>query len=182
MENWILNLICFLHLFYLSTPSAFKMQFYFFALFFGKNAQNRPKNKQNWYLAKIGPNVNLVNVWTITVALEFWFGQPKCHFWSQRWKLFWQKWLFSDHKNGTSGAKIKFLRPLLLFKHSPIMACRTFISWIYHFWARFWPNFNFVDFQASFGHFSLVKSAKNKIVFRMQKECSNKKVNKTNLV
>ena len=30
------------------------------------------------------------------------------------------------------------------------MACRTFISWIYHFWARFWPNFNVVDFTWQF--------------------------------
>ena len=43
-------------------------------------------------------------------------------------------------------------------------------------WARFWPNFNFVDFWAYFGHFSLVKSAKNKIAFLQQKECSNKKI------
>ena len=28
---------------------------------------------------------------------------------------------------------------------------------MFHFWARFWPYFNFVDFQAYFGHFSLVK-------------------------
>ena len=27
----------------------------------------------------------------------------------------------------------------------------TFIWWIYHFWARFWPYFNFVDFRAYFG-------------------------------
>ena len=31
------------------------------------------------------------------------------------------------------------------------------ISRIYHFWARFWPYFNFVDFRAYFGNFSLVK-------------------------
>ena len=30
---------------------------------------------------------------------------------------------------------------------------------MFHFWARFWPYFNFVDFQAYFGHFSLVKRA-----------------------
>ena len=29
-------------------------------------------------------------------------------------------------------------------------------SWIYHFWARFWPYFDFVDFRAYFGPFSLV--------------------------
>ena len=49
------------------------------------------------------------------------------------------------------------------------------MSWNYHFWARLWPNFNFVDFRAYFRHFSLVKSAKNKIAFLQQKECSNKK-------
>ena len=32
----------------------------------------------------------------------------------------------------------------------------TFIQRIYHFWARFWPYFNFVDFRAYFGPFSLV--------------------------
>ena len=30
------------------------------------------------------------------------------------------------------------------------MVPRTFISWIYHFWARFWPNFNVVDFTWQF--------------------------------
>ena len=49
------------------------------------------------------------------------------------------------------------------------------MSWNYHFWARFWPNFNFVDFRAYFGPFSLVKRAKNKIAFLQQKKCSNKK-------
>ena len=37
-------------------------------------------------------------------------------------------------------------------------------------------NFNFVDFWAYFGHFSLVKSANNKIAFLQQKECSNQKI------
>ena len=36
------------------------------------------------------------------------------------------------------------------------MVSMTFIWWIYHFWARFWPYFNFVDFRAYFGPFSLV--------------------------
>ena len=34
------------------------------------------------------------------------------------------------------------------------MASAAFISWIYYFWARFWPYFNFVDFRAYFGPFS----------------------------
>ena len=49
-------------------------------------------------------------------------------------------------------------------------------SWNYHFYARFWLNFNFVDFRAYFRHFSLVKSAKNKIAFLQRKECSNQKI------
>ena len=49
------------------------------------------------------------------------------------------------------------------------------MSWNYHFWAWFWPNFNFVDFRAYFRPFSLVKRAKNKIAFLQQKKCSNKK-------
>ena len=52
--NWILNLICFLQFFDLSTLSAAKMRFYFLHFLQGKNAQNRPKNQQNWNLAKIG--------------------------------------------------------------------------------------------------------------------------------
>ena len=52
--NWILNLICFLQFFDLSTPSAAKMRFYFLHFLQGKNAQNRPENQQNWNLAKIG--------------------------------------------------------------------------------------------------------------------------------
>ena len=52
--NWILNLICFLQFFDLSTPSAAKMRFYYLHFLQGKNAQNRPKNPQNGNLAKIG--------------------------------------------------------------------------------------------------------------------------------
>ena len=36
------------------------------------------------------------------------------------------------------------------------MVPMALIWWIYHFLARFWPYFNFVDFGAYFGHFSLV--------------------------
>ena len=36
------------------------------------------------------------------------------------------------------------------------MGPMALIWWIYHFWARFWPYFNFVDFRAYFGPFSLV--------------------------
>ena len=34
------------------------------------------------------------------------------------------------------------------------MVPMALIWWIYHFWARFWPYFNFVDFRAYFGPFS----------------------------
>ena len=51
-----------------------------------------------------------------------------CYFLGLKDGHFWQKKLFSDHKNGTSGAKIKILRPLLLFTHSPNMASGAFIS------------------------------------------------------
>ena len=52
--NWILMWVCFLHFFDLSTSSAAKMRFYFLPFLQGKRAQNRPKNPQNWNLAKIG--------------------------------------------------------------------------------------------------------------------------------
>ena len=42
------------------------------------------------------------------------------------------------------------------------MVPMTLIWWIYHFWARFWPYFNFVDFRAYFGHFSLVNGVEHK--------------------
>ena len=45
--NRILNLICFLQFFDLSTPSAAKMRFYYLHFLQGKNAQNRPENPQN---------------------------------------------------------------------------------------------------------------------------------------
>ena len=54
MGNWILNLICFLQFFDLSTPFAVLLRFYFLPFLHGKNAQNRPENQQNWNLAKIG--------------------------------------------------------------------------------------------------------------------------------
>ena len=46
---------------------------------------------------------------------------------------------------------------------------RVFIARNRHF-------FNFVDFRVYFGHFSLVKSPKNKIAFSDLKECSNQKI------
>ena len=52
--NWILNLICFLQFFDLSTPFAVLLRFYFLPFLHGKNAQNRPENQQNWNLATIG--------------------------------------------------------------------------------------------------------------------------------
>ena len=56
------------------------------------------------------------------------------------------------------------------------MALMTFISWIYHFWARFWPYFNFVDFRAYFGHFSHVKKSKQLIADLVMKMASNQKM------
>ena len=41
------------------------------------------------------------------------------------------------------------------------MVPMALIWWIYHFWARFWPYFNFVDFRAYFGPFSLVNGVKH---------------------
>ena len=46
------------------------------------------------------------------------------------------------------------------------MASSTFISWICHFWAQFWLNFNFGDFRAYFSHFSLVKIDFFKTIFQ----------------
>ena len=42
------------------------------------------------------------------------------------------------------------------------MVPMVLICWIYHFWARFWPYFNFVDFQAYFGPFSHVNRVESK--------------------
>ena len=39
-----------------------------------------------------------------------------------------------------------------------------------------WPNFYIIEYRAYFGHFSLVKSVKNIIVFLQRMECSNKKM------
>ena len=57
------------------------------------------------------------------------------------------------------------------------MAPRTFISWICHFWARFWLNFNFGDFRAYFSHFSLVKIDFFKIHFHPSKKIFGKNKN-----
>ena len=56
------------------------------------------------------------------------------------------------------------------------MAPMTFILLIYHFWARFGPYFNFVDFWAYFGHFSHVKKGKYKMPKKQQKMASNQKI------
>ena len=42
------------------------------------------------------------------------------------------------------------------------MVPMALIWWIYHFWARFWPYFNFVDFRAYFGPFSHVNRVESK--------------------
>ena len=56
------------------------------------------------------------------------------------------------------------------------MVPMTFISWIYHFWARFWPYFNFVDFRAYFGPFSLVNRDRQKMADLLMKMASNQKM------
>ena len=81
-----------------------------------------------------------------------------------------------DQKKGTLIGQIKILRPLLQLKHSPNMVTMTFIWWIYHFWARFWPYFNFVDFRAYFGPFSLVNRDRQKMADLLRKIASNKKM------
>ena len=56
------------------------------------------------------------------------------------------------------------------------MVPMTFIWWIYHFWARFWPYFSFVDFRAYFGPFSLVNRDQQKMADLLMKMASNKKM------
>ena len=56
------------------------------------------------------------------------------------------------------------------------MVPMTFIWWIYHFWARFWPYFNFVDFRAYFGPFSLVNRDRQKMADLPRKMASNQKM------
>ena len=56
------------------------------------------------------------------------------------------------------------------------MAPMALIWWIYHFWARFWPYFNFVDFRAYFGPFSLVNRDRQKMANLLMKMASNKKM------
>ena len=56
------------------------------------------------------------------------------------------------------------------------MVPMTFISWIYHFWAQFWPYFNFVDFRAYFGPFSLVNRDRQKMADLLMKMASNQKM------
>ena len=56
------------------------------------------------------------------------------------------------------------------------MVSKTFIWWIYHLWARFWPYFNFVDFRAYFGPFSLVNRDQQKMADLLRKMASNQKM------
>ena len=56
------------------------------------------------------------------------------------------------------------------------MVPMTFIWWIYHFWARFWPYFNFVDFRAYFGPFPLVNRDRQKMADLQRKMASNQKM------
>ena len=56
------------------------------------------------------------------------------------------------------------------------MVPMTFIWWIYHFWARFWPYFNFVDFRAYYGPFSLVNRDWQKMADLLRKMASNQKM------
>ena len=115
-----------------------------YPILWGKIAKIRPKFNKNWNMAKIAPKSDkftkkwswrpyLGNVWTTYksgLRILIWPLEVP-FFWSQRWAL--------------------------LEKSSPNMVFMTFILWIDHFWARFWPYFNFVDFRAYFGHFPIVK-------------------------
>ena len=56
------------------------------------------------------------------------------------------------------------------------MVLMALIWWIYHFWARFWPYFNFVVFRAYFGPFSLVNRVRQKMADLLMKMASNKKM------
>ena len=89
----ILNLFCFLHFFYLSTPFAAKM--WFLTLCFnGKmpkicltfnKIEMRPKNDKFIHAqeAKFGECL---------FVLEFWFGQLMCHLFGLKDGPFWQRW------------------------------------------------------------------------------------------
>ena len=109
--NWILNLICFLQFFDLSTPFAVLLRFYFLPFLHGKNAQNRPENQQNWNLAKIRLKTKKWYIYEIKAVTAI-FGEclnyksvlrilimpPEVPFFGLKDGHFWQKWLFSDNK------------------------------------------------------------------------------------
>ena len=104
MGNWILNLIHFLHFFYLSTFSAVKMRRYFvFTFCKGKMPKIGPKINK----IEIWPNSGLKvialwnkspYVWTIKVVLELWFCHQKCHFYGLKDRHFWQNDCFRTTK------------------------------------------------------------------------------------
>ena len=60
------------------------------------------------------------------------------------------------------------------------MVPMTFISWIYHFWAQFWPYFIFVNFRVYFGFSSHVEKGKYKMPKKQQKMASNQKMKENN--
>ena len=100
-------------------------------------------------------------------------GHLKCHFLDLKDGHFWQKCLFLDHKKWHFGCPNQNSKTTFIVQ--------TFPKYCFHLvklslLSPILANFNFVDFRAYFGHFSLVKSEKIKIAFLQQKECSNKKI------
>ena len=69
--------------------------------------------------------------------------------------------IFETKKMALRVAKSKIEDHCYSSNFPQIWSLRLIISWISHFRAQFWPYFNFADFQAYFGHFSLVKYGRN---------------------
>ena len=110
------------------------------------------------------------------VVLEFWFGHPKCHFWyppkRQKWVILGVFGYFGGTENGTSGARIKILRPLFN-TNTPLKP--PFRHFGNHFGPRksdFWPFYLFWSFSHWNSHWSRKKvpTWEGKVVEQKQKQ------------
>ena len=116
------------------------------------------------------------NVWTIKVVLEFWFCHQKCHFLLSENSHFCQKCPSLRPKKWHFWWQNQSSKTTFIVQTFPKYCRKCFYFMKLSLLSRILAKFQFCWFSGFFGHFSLVKSAKNKIAFLQQKECSNQKI------
>ena len=110
------------------------------------------------------------------MVLEFWFGHSKCHFFGLKDRHFWQKWPFLDQKKWHFEWPNQNSKTTFIVQTFPKYCHKGFYFMKLSLLSPILAKFQFCWFLGLFWAFFPWKSAKNKIAFLQQKECSNKKI------